>query len=505
MRTGSLRRASCARGAPARAGLLALAIACGLLGLLGVRADADPLPPQATAANVPPSQPPGGSAQPPPDESLLGTVDVNGSGNGLPPLPKLAVVPLISTGTADSIVNLVVRRDMELSGQFDVIDASIAPAGPFLHSTPVDLYAWRAKGAEYLLRVYAQPAPNDSIKTELVGEAYLTPTGPGPGPGPATALVDPKPAFRTIVPTATTEVRAASHRLVDRLLGALTGKPGGFASEMTYAEKVGRWQRVFALDADGFDLRPMSPSDATAVSPAFGPGGQIFYALSKDYEPFRVVFGPSASPVPMAIPGSVLGLAFSPDHAQLALTVMSGGQSAIWTGKNGQLASAPSAPFANHPVFGPLGKMAYVAGSPVQRIYVDGRPISPPGFMASAPVFCDTPQGLLVIYTVGVGAGADVIATDTGGGGLRRLTQHEGANTYPACSPDGRLVAFFSTGKRKAGAAAGDAAAAAAGTGGTVAAGEGLFIMPIARPWLAKRISTEVGESLRWETLASPN
>src|SRR6202035_221957 len=100
----------------------------------------------------------------------------------------------------------------------------------------------------------------------------------------------------------------------------------------------------------------------------------------------------------------------------------------------------PSPPFANHPVFGPTGKVAYVSGSPVQRVTLEGgKPISPAGFMASAPVFCDTPQGLLLVYTVGVGAGADIIATDTSGGGLRRLTQHEGANTYAACSSDGRL------------------------------------------------------------------
>ncbi len=88
----------------------------------------------------------------------------------------------------------------------------------------------------------------------------------------------------------------------------------------------------------------------------------------------------------------------------------------------------------------------------MQRVYIGNKPISPAGFMASAPVFCDTPQGLLVVYTVGVGAGADIISTDTSGGSLRRLTQHEGANTYAACSPDGRQVAFFSTGKRGYGA-----------------------------------------------------
>ncbi len=463
---------------------IAGAFAYGAAALTGRTAAAAPTPPVApTAASE-------GEA----DERLLGTVEVNGSGNGLPPLPKMAVVPLLTTGMADSIVNLVVRRDMELSGQFEVEDASLAPPGPFTQEAPLNLSAWREKGAEYVLRVFAQPAPNDSVRTELVGEAYVTPVAHAGAPGaqaastPDAQIPEPKPAFRTVVPTATTEVRAASHRLVDRLLGALTGRPGGFASEMAYAEKVGRWRRVFALDADGFDLRPIGPTDATAVSPAFGPGGQIFYALSTDYLPFRLVFGPSAVPVPIAIPGSILGVAFSADHARLALTVMTEGRSELWTGDRGHLASSASPPFANHPVFGPLGKTAYVAGTPVQRVYVDGKPVSPPGFMASAPVFCDTPQGLLLIYTVGVGAGADVIATDTSGGSLRRLTRHEGANTYAACSPDGRLVAFFSTGKRNADAR-------------DDRSGGGLFVMPIARPWLAKRISTEVGDSLRWEPL----
>jgi len=430
--------------------------------------------------------PPSDAPTSPPNEDLLGTVEVNGSAS-LPPLPKMSVVPIVPTGAADSLVNLVVRRDMELSGQFDVLDDAVAPQGPFTHTTQLDLSAFRDRGAEYVLRVFAQPAATNSARTELVGEAYVTPT-----PQQAAALKariaagtapipEGKPAFRAVVPTATTEVRAASHRLVDQLLGALTGRPGGFASEMVYAEKVGRWRRVFAIDSDGFDLHGVGPTNATAISPAFGPAGNIFYGLSDDYAPFRVVMGPTAKPVPISVPGSVMGLAFNSDRTHMALTVMTEGESKLWIGDRGRFTPMASPPFANHPVFGPLGKIAYVAGTPVQRVYIDGKAISPPGFMASAPVFCDTPQGLLLVYTVGVGAGADIISTDTNGGSLRRLTQHEGANTYAACSPDGRLVAFFSTGKRGQGA--------------------GLFIMPIQRPWLAKKISSEVGESLRWESL----
>jgi TolB protein len=426
-----------------------------------------------------------------PDESLLGTIEVNGSA-GLPPLPKMGVVPIVPTGTADSLVNLVVRRDMELSGQFDVLAEDTAPAGPFTHTTPMDLGGWRDKGAEYVLRVYAQPAATDSSKTELVGEAYLTPSAAQGGAKTGTAAADPKPAFRGVVATATTEVRAASHRLVDLVLGGLTGRPGGFASQMTYAEKVGRWRRVFAIDADGFDLRAIGPDNATAISPAFGPGAQIYYALSEDYSPFRIVQGPNATPVPVSAPGSILGLAFSADHTKMALTVMDSGASQLWTGPRDRLQAMATPPLANHPVYGPMDKVAYVAGTPVQRVYMGERAVSPPGFMASAPVFCDTPQGLLLVFTVGVGSGADIIATDTSGAGVRRLTQHEGANTYAACSPDGRLVAFFSTGKRKLGAGS---------AGGHDDSGAGLFIMPIQRPWLAKKISSEVGESLRWEAL----
>ncbi len=434
--------------------------------------------------------PPASSADQP-DESLLGTIEVNGSA-GLPPLPKMGVVPIVPTGTADSLVNLVVRRDMELSGQFEVLAEDAAPAGPFTHTTPMDLGGWRDKGAEYVLRVYAQPAATDSSKTELVGEAYLTPTSAQGAAKTGNPAADPKPAFRGVVATATTEVRAASHRLVDLVLGGLTGRPGGFASQMTYAEKVGRWRRVFAIDADGFDLRAIGPDNATAVSPAFGPGAQIYYALSEDYSPFRIVQGPNATPVPVSAPGSILGLAFSADHTKMALTVMDSGTSQLWTGPRDHLQSMTTPPLANHPVYGPMDKVAYVAGTPVQRVYMGERAVSPPGFMASAPVFCDTPQGLLLVFTVGVGSGADIIATDTSGAGVRRLTQHEGANTYAACSPDGRLVAFFSTGKRKLGAGS---------AGGHDDSGAGLFIMPIQRPWLAKKISSEVGESLRWEAL----
>jgi len=53
-----------------------------------------------------------------PDETDLGTVEVVGSaGSGHAPPPKLGVIPLLTRSNADSIVQLVTKGDLDLSGE----------------------------------------------------------------------------------------------------------------------------------------------------------------------------------------------------------------------------------------------------------------------------------------------------------------------------------------------------------------------------------------------------
>lgn len=449
-----------------RARNIAIAIALGLVMTAGSNVVAD--------AQTPPPTTKGS------EDDILGTVEVDGSGGRppLPPLPKLAIVPLPSTTLADSLLSLVVRRDLELSGQYQVLDVKSSPPGPFTRDLPLDLAAFGATGAEYVVRTYAETAGK---KTRLVAEAFLPPK-PGVTTGPGGAA--PKPAYRGTLEADAARVRPMVHRLVDELLGALTGRAGGFASRLTYVGRVGQWRSAYVVDSDGFDLHTESPSGATVLSPTFGPNDVLFYAISTDYSPFHIAAGRNGTTFPFTLPGNLLGLAYSSDRTRVALTLMSEARSSLWLSEAGHLRPLPTAPNANHPAFGPLGKIAYAGGTPVQRIYVDGKPISPAGLMAGAPAFCDTPQGLLVLFSVQVKAGADLVAMDTTGGSLRRLTQRQGSNDYPACSPDGRLVAFFSS--------------------TTTGKGAGLYLMPVARPWLAQKISSEVGEALRWERTLAP-
>ena len=403
----------------------------------------------------------------PPDESVLGTVDVTGAAAA--PLPKLAVMPIVTTNEADTTLQLVVKKDLDLSGQFDVVGDEAAPSGLYLHDTPVEVAAWRNKGIAILVRVLANKLPSGKI--EMLGSAYFV------GRGAA-------PAFEHRIESDAAQVRSSSHRMTDALLGALSGRPGGFASHMVYSGRVGRNRQIFGIDADGFNLHTESPVGDTALAPAFGPKGDVYYALSHDYMPFKLVRGPSATPIPLAMPGSVFGVAFSPDRTKLAVSVAKDGTSHIHVGNadGTEMKAISTVPLANHPVFGPGGKMAYVGGGTAgQRVYVDGKAISPAGFNASAPAFCDTPNGLVVVFTVGVGSGADLVSTDARGGNITRITQNQGANSYPACSPDGRLLAFFSTRKSDK--------------------GPGLYVVPLASLGHARRISSELGESLRWDAL----
>ncbi len=434
----------------------------------------------------------GARAQEPSDESVLGTVVVDGSAGGqfLPPLPKLAVIPIITESNTDSTLQSVTRRDLELSGQFDVLESAKIPGGPHMRDSAIEWDAWDKTKVEYLVRVFADKSGND--RYELIAEAFVAPVKPKTTKGKVEEEPHPtapvKPAYTNRIASSEREVRLNMHRLVDALLGGLTGRPGGFASQIAFTARVGRWTQIFVSDADGFNLHSVGPNAHTVMTPTFGPGNELFYVISENFHRFRIAQGSNASHFPMLIKdwASVTSIVFSDDRKRFAISTWNDGDGAIWvsdpTGQN--LNRVSKEPYANFPAIGPQGQVAWAAGKDVQRIYVDGKPISPPGFNASSPTFCDTPEGLFVLMTVGIGAGSDVIAIDPATKRIKRLTQRTGANRYPACSPDGRLVAFFSHTK--------------------VGKGAGLYIAPILRPMMAKKISEEVGDGLRWESIDVP-
>jgi TolB protein len=408
---------------------------------------------------------------PPADETALGEILVTGS-QAAEKLPKIAILPSLSPDYEDVVVRGVVRRDFELTGLFDVIADEKAPPGMYGFEDAVDVDAWRNLGAEAIVKVAARKgASADQI--EVFGIAYLISTGK-------------KPVFEKKLTVKKTEARVTAHRVTDALLGALTGRPGGFASELTFSGRWGKNRRIFRMDADGNGLLPFTDPKDTAIAPAFGPGNKIYYLVSHDYGPFALFTYENQKNDAVALPfkTSLYGVGLSRDGKKLAVAVADAGKSAIFVGAadGSNMTSVSTTELATRPVFSPSGKLSWIGGEArqgTQRVYLDGKPISPPGFTAGGQTFCDTEDGIRVVYSVAVGGGKqDLVMGDEKGRVIGRLTQGQGSNTHPACSPDGRLLAFFST----------------RGNAG------GIYVMSL-KSFRTQSISSQLGEGLSWAAL----
>jgi TolB protein len=386
---------------------------------------------------------------------------------------KLAVLPSLSPDMEDVVVRGVVRRDLELSGMFEVIPDRKAPAGAYGFEDPVDVDAWKKVGAEVIVKVAARKQGNN---IQVFGLAYFLHVGK-----------EPVYEKKLVVPPE--HVRVTAHRVTDALLGAITGRDGGFASHLTYSGRWGKHRRIFTVDADGHDLQPRTPEDQTAIAPTWGPKGIVYYPTSIKYAPYELFLLADDKPKKVNVPfkTSIYSVAFNKDHTKMALAVADFGKSSIYVGNadGSDMKKVSGDELATHAVFSPSGKLAWVGGGGrqgSQRVYVDGKAVSPAGFTAAAPTFCDTEDGIRIIYSVAVGGDRqDLVMMNERGGGTVRLTQNAGSNSYPACSPDGRMLGFFST------------------RGGK----KGLYIMSLKR-FGTQQMSTQWGESLRWERLPPP-
>jgi TolB protein len=381
-------------------------------------------------------------SSPPPSEASLGEFVVTGI--KVEHVAKLAVLPSLAPDLEDVIVRSVVRRDLELSGMFELIPDKNAPSGNYQFEDPVDVDAWRKLHAEVIVKVAARKIAGN--KVEVFGLAYFPEHGK-------------EPVYERHFQTPSDELRLTAHRVTDALLGAITGRPGGFSSRFAFSTRWGRGQRVFEMDADGEGLSGVTDADLTCIAPAWGPDSTLFYPESRAYAPFQLMAftGTGSQNVSLPFKTSVYAVAFHPDKKTVAVAVAEDTRSHIYVGTldSRDWRKVSTNEIATSPAFSPSGKLAWIGGGAKQgsqRVYVDGKAVSPDGYTAAQPTFCDTEDGVRLVYSVAVGNDRqDLVMSDEQGRGLARLTQGQGSNYAPACSPDGRLLAFFSTRKGSSG------------------------------------------------------
>ena len=432
------------------------------VGLPGARAE----PPSRPAASAQPAVNDGETPAADPD-AVLGELVVAASEKLSGPLilPKIGVVPVDDSQPATRIRDIV-ARDLDLSGEFKLVSLPNEGAGADVASDRhgSDLASWREANARFLVRVDGAVRPDRRLDfaVELVDVASET------------------VVFESRRTAAATEIRVSGHEFADRLIEAVTGDVGPFNSELTFVGDDGKLRRVHLMDPDGERLRAVSPAEHVALSPAFGPNEQLFYLASANRRPFRIYSEGETKSVSLDIRGSLYGLDFSDDRKHAAVAVATGDGIRVFAGEASLSGweERTRMMLALHPSFGPRGKLAYAGTRKrLQRIYVGRRAVSLPGLSASSPSFCRHPGGTRLVYSVGVRKNADIVASEVNGTSPVRLTRWRGRNSSPACSPDGRLIAFFSTRKQDG--------------------GPGLYLMRLdgRRP---KKIADVLGHSLQW-------
>ncbi len=343
---------------------------------------------------------------------------------------KIAIAPPLGDATqAQSVVDTA-SKDFTLSSLFQVLDPKSFTANLSQEGTGIEPSSWRNIGAEGVVKGSLSQR-GDKVHVEL--RLYVVSRG-----GDAVLKKE-----YDVAPNA---LRSAVHQFDNEVVKYFTGTPGSFGGRLVFSATTGRGQKgIFAIESDGQGLGRLQAVSNVALAPAVGPGG-VYYAgglPDGSYQLFKV--GNPAAVLKHA--GLIFGVAFG--GGKMALVISQNGQSDIWTGApdGSGLTKVTNGGLNTHPAFGPGGQLAYVSnqgGNP--QIFVDGKRASFRGTYNMAPAWCNDPDGGVRILFMGRDGGTwDIFSASPGGGDMKRLTQDQGSNTYPACSPDGRMIAFFST------------------------------------------------------------
>lgn len=403
---------------------------------------------------------PAGSAAPLPAGGGGGEATQIFVGGGTRSLFKIAVVPPTGDQSTNGAVSETVSRDLTLSSLFQVLDPKSFVANVEKEGSMIEPSSWRSIGADAVVKGSVLPKAGGQVHLEL--RLHVVARG-------AEAVL--KKEYD--VPA--TDVRAAVHQFDNEVVKWFTGTAGTFGSRLVFSASTGKGQKsIFAIDSDGQGVGRLPAVSNLALAPAFGPGGVHYAAGLPDGSYALYKIGSPTAVLKHA--GLVFGSAFG--GGKMAVVISQGGQSDIYVGgaDGSGLSKVTGGGINTHPAFGPGGQLAYVSnkeGAP--QIFVEGKRISSRGVYNMAPAWCPDPEGLKVLFMGRDGATWDIFSTSPSGdpGSVKRLTQDQGSNTYPACSPDGRQVAFFST--------------------------RGGLFLSNPQGQNQQKIASVVGESLRWE------
>jgi TolB protein len=204
--------------------------------------------------------------------------------------------------------------------------------------------------------------------------------------------------------------RAATHKLSDAIVEALTNTPGFASSKIVFVSAHTGNKEIYVMDIDGANIHQLTNDNVLSLSPKFSADSEkIAYTSYKSHFPDVWVMNLVASKRTRVsfFPGLNGQPAFSPDGSQLALILSKDGNPELYT-------------------------ISAAGGNPMRLTRTRGTEASPAWSPDGAQIaFVSDDRGSAQIYTMPVS-----------GGSATRLKTNSLYATEPSWSPDGKKIAY---------------------------------------------------------------
>jgi TolB protein len=365
---------------------------------------------------------------------------------GAPGRNKVPIAIPMPTGEHSRAADFydVVKRDLELSGWFDVIDpdAHIEPVGTGIMPGQFKFEDWEISGAVALAKMGLSQRNNDQMRAEVW--VYDVPGRRRLG---ATALTVHQGSWRSL-----------AHRMANEIIFQVTGQKGPFNTRFAYARRSGSGKEIGIVDFDGHREHSITKNGSINLKPIWHPGGTaLSFTSYREGNPDLYVARLAAGKIKRLSSrmGINVGGSWNPDGTTMALTLAPDGNPDIYlidplTGRKLKRLTK-NAGIDVSPTWSPDGtRIAFVSersgGAQVYTMNSDGqdvRRVTFQGNFNTDPVW--SPDGSQIAFVGRNGGRFDVFVVNVDGTGMRRLTQDMGDNEDPSWSPDGNFIAFSST------------------------------------------------------------